>query len=79
MKARPSSRVSLSRLLALFHSGFRQNRSRPCLFGFPGFPQGAKAGHVLADIDGLSRDVSHRSRTLFRSQPLPVGARDTLG
>ena len=46
---------------------------------FPGFPQGTKTLHIPANGDGLLLDIRHRSRTFFRGQTLPVGARDAFG
>jgi hypothetical protein len=46
---------------------------------FLGLTQGAKSLHVLANLDGLSLQISHRSRAFFQGQPLPVGARDAVG
>jgi hypothetical protein len=57
----------------------RQRRFRFHFFGFPRLPQGAKPLHVLANRDGLLLHIRDRSRTFFRGQTLPVGARDTVG
>jgi hypothetical protein len=56
----------------------RENRSSTRLVRFPGFPQGAKALHVLSGFDGPSLHVRHRSRAFFLRQTLPVGARDAF-
>lgn len=47
--------------------------------GLPRFPQGAKALHVLAHLDGSPLGIRHRARAFFLGQTLPLGTRDACG
>ena len=66
-------------LLAFGLCGLRQGRPSSRPFRFLGLPQDAEALHVLANLDALPLHISHRPRTFFRGQSLPVGARDAFG
>jgi len=66
-------------LLALLLYCNRNSWSSSRFLRFPGFPQGAKTLHVLANRNGLLLDICHRPRTFFREDTLPFSARDAYG
>jgi hypothetical protein len=66
-------------LLAFLLRCSRSSRLSSCLRCFPGFPQGAKSLHVLANGNGFPLDIRHCLRTLFQGETLPVGPLDPFG
>jgi hypothetical protein len=66
-------------LLAFLLRCSRSSRLSSCLRCFPGFPQGAKSFHVLANGNGFPLDIRHCLRTLFQGETLPVGPLDPFG
>jgi hypothetical protein len=69
--------LSRQRPSALLLGDFGERGSSHSVFCFPGFPQRAKALHVLANRGGSLLDIRHRSHAFFLGQTLPIGARDT--
>ena len=67
------------RLPAFLLCGVRERRLSACFLRLPGFPQGAKTFHVLANRNGLLLEIQHRSRSFFQCQTTPVGPRDAFG
>jgi hypothetical protein len=61
--------------LAFFLRRLWERRPGTGLVRFPGFPQSAKALHVLSGFSGLFFRIRHRAQTFFPRQTLPVGAR----
>src|SRR5579863_4379978 len=71
--------LSRQRLSALLPGGFGVRRSINRVFRFLGFPERAKARHILAKRRGSLLDIRHRSHTFFLGETLPIGARDAYG
>jgi hypothetical protein len=77
LRRRPA--LSRQRPSALLPGDFRERGSSSGFLRFPGFPQRAKALHILANRDGSLLDIRHRSHAFFLGETLPIGARDAYG
>jgi hypothetical protein len=71
--------LSRQRTSTLLLGDFGERGSSHSFLCFLGFPQRAKALHVLANRDGSLLDIRDRSHAFFLGQTLPIGARNTYG